>query len=459
MQSLYKKLGLIIFLVICAGIIALPSQPTQVSFQGKNFTLPFVSPRINTVIFGTPVYKEFTLKKGLDIQGGMQVVLEADMSQIPELDRREALDSAREVILRRVDLFGIAEPNVQTSIQGQTYRLLVELPGVSDPQQALELVGTTAQLDFQLLKETQIASESADVTESTVPQTVLEPTGLTGKQLKKTSVQFDPQTGEPTVALAFNEEGTKLFADITQNNLGAPLGIFIDQSIVMAPVIQVPILTGEAVISGGFTVDTAKQLSIQLNAGALPVPITVLEQRTIGASLGEQSVLLSVRAGVIGLLAVCIFMIAFYGIKGIFSAITLLMYAVFTAAVYKLVGITLTLPGIAGLLLSIGMAVDANILVYERMKEELRSGKDPDRALELGFGRAWDSIKDANIATIVTSLILINPLNLAFLNTSGLVRGFGVTLLFGVLISLFTGVFVSRVLLRLFYKPKAIRNS
>lgn len=452
MQSLYKKLLFIVVLVVIAGVLALPSQPTTVAFQGREYTLPFTSPKINTVIFGTPISKEFVLKKGLDIQGGMQVVLQADISQIPELDRKEALDSAREVIIRRVDLYGIAEPNVQTSIQGQAYRLLVELPGVTDPQQALDLVGTTAQLDFQLLKQTQVASDSA------VPETVLEPTGLTGKQLKKTSVQFDPQTGEPTVSLAFNEEGTKLFAEITQNNIGANLGIFIDQGLVMAPTIQVPILTGEAVITGGFTVETAKQLSIQLNAGALPVPITVLEQRTIGASLGEKSVLLSVRAGIIGLLAVCLFMIVFYGIKGIFSAITLLMYAILTAAVYKLVGVTLTLPGIAGLLLSIGMAVDANILVFERMKEELRGGRDPDRALELGFGRAWDSIKDANVATIVTSLILINPLSFGFLNTSGLVRGFGITLLFGVLISLFTGVFVSRVLLRLFYKPKAINN-
>lgn len=448
MKSGYKKLFFIFFIVLFCGIIALPNTPQKLTLLDREYTIPLTSPKINTTIFGQSVSKEFILKKGLDIQGGMQVVLEADMSQIPEVDRQEALNSAREIIIRRVDLYGIAEPNVQTVVQGNTYRLLVELPGIRDAQEALQLVGTTAQLDFQLIKETAIATDSAEAT----PSAFLEPTGLTGKQLQKTTVQFDPQTGEPVVALTFNAEGSTLFGKITENNIGVPLGIFIDQGLIMAPVIQVPILSGQAIISGDLTIDDAKQLSIQLNAGALPVPITVLEQRTIGASLGEQSIKQSVRAGVIGLLAVSIFMITFYGVKGIFSTVCLIIYAVITAAIYKLIGVTLTLPGIAGLLLSIGMAVDANILVFERMKEELRSGRKPEQALELGFGRAWDSIKDANIATIITSLILINPLNFSFLNTSGLVRGFGITLLLGVLISLFTGVFVSRTLLRLFYK-------
>lgn len=454
MQSLHKKLIFICLLVATATLFALPQTPPTFNLAGRQITLPLKAPVINFTLGQNQVYKEFTLKKGLDIQGGMQVVLEADMSSIPETDRRTALDSAREIILRRVDLYGIAEPNVQTAVTGNTYRLLVELPGVTDPQQALQLVGTTAQLDFQLIKQAPLATDSAELTQENV---TLEPTGLTGSQLEKTSVQFDPQTGEPTVLLSFNEEGRILFAEITENNIGLPLGIFIDQSIVMAPVIQVPILDGQAVITGGFTVDDAKQLSVQLNAGALPVPITVLEQRNIGASLGEQSIQQSVRAGIIGLLLVSVFMITMYGLKGLFSTICLVIYAVITAAIYKIMGITLTLPGIAGLLLSIGMAVDANILVFERVKEELRIGREPTRALELGFGRAWDSIKDANIATIVTALILINPLNLAVLNTSGLVRGFGITLLLGVLISLFTGVFVSRVLLRLFYSPKPLK--
>jgi len=203
-------------------------------------------------------------------------------------------------------------------------------------------------------------------------------------------------------------------------------------------------------MTGGFDVEEAKQLSIQLNAGALPVPIQILEQRTIGANLGEESIKQSVFAGLVGLGLVIIFMILNYGFHGSVAALALVIYSILTIAAYKILGVTLTLPGIAGLLLSIGMAVDANILIFERFKEEFRVGHSYANSLELGFGRAWESIKDANLATIITALVLINPLNLDFLNRSGLVRGFGVTLLVGVLLSLFTGVVVSRTLLRVF---------
>ena len=218
----------------------------------------------------------------------------------------------------------------------------------------------------------------------------------------------------------------------------------------MAPVIQSSILTGQATITGGFAIEEAQQLSVQLNAGALPVPISVLELRTLGASLGEESVTKSIQAGVIGIGLVMLFMIMYYGMQGFVASVALVIYAIFTLALYKIIGITLTLPGIAGLILSIGMAVDANILIFERMKEELRKGKPFAHAMELGFGKAWDSIKDANIITIFTSLVLINPMEFSFLNTSGLVRGFGITLLIGVLLGLFTGVVVTRTLMRLF---------
>lgn len=232
--------------------------------------------------------------------------------------------------------------------------------------------------------------------------------------------------------------------------MGEVLGIFIDEAPVMLPSISSPILTGQGVITGGFTLDDAKQLAIQLNAGALPAPISVLEQRTIGASLGEASVRQSVMAGLVGLGLVALFMIFNYGLHGAVATLALMSYAALTVALYKVMAVTLTLPGIAGLLLSIGMAVDANILIFERFKEEFKAGHTYSNALELGFGRAWESIKDANFTTILTALVLINPLNVEFLNRSGLVRGFGVTLLIGVLLSLFTGVVVSRNLLRLF---------
>ncbi len=209
-------------------------------------------------------------------------------------------------------------------------------------------------------------------------------------------------------------------------------------------------MTGEATITGGFTIDQAKQLAIQLNAGALPVPISVLESRTLGASLGSLSVAQSIQAGIVGLMLVMVFMVLYYGAKGVVASVALVMYAAFTLALYKIIGVTITLPGIAGLLLSIGMALDANILIFERMKEELVKGTAFARAMELGFGKAWDSIKDANSITIFTALVLINPMNFSFLNTSGMVRGFGITLLIGVLLGLFTGIVVTRTLMRLF---------
>lgn len=442
-----KPLGrylLILLLTIIAGVISLPPK-LDLDIPVINKTITVGSPRFSYNRDGQPVIVDFQFKQGLDIQGGMQIVLDADMTDIPEEDRMQALDSAREVILRRVDLYGIAEPVVQTSIGGDNYRLVVELPGVKDPDQALALVGQTAQLDFQLV---QTLAATASATEQ--QQVELISTGLTGKELQKASVQFNPQTGQPEVAIQFNEDGTQLFGQITEEHTNELLAISLDGSVIMAPRISQAIYGGQATINGLSGVDEAKQLSIQLNAGALPVPISVLEQRVIGPSLGAASVQQSVMAGLIGLALVMLFMILYYGLAGVLASLALLVYSLLTIAIYKIIGVTVTLPGIAGLLLSIGMAVDANILIFERMKEELRLGKPFERAMELGFGRAWDSIKDANVTTILTSLILMNPLNFSFLNTSGLVRGFGITLLIGVVLGLFTGVVVTRTFLRLF---------
>jgi preprotein translocase subunit SecD len=380
----------------------------------------------------------------------MQVVLQAEMNEIAAEDKETALEASREIISKRVDLYGISEPSIQTSRVEDQYRLIVELPGVTDPQQALDLVGRTAQLEFKLQREL-TEEEMIEATQSaTVWLNAFEETGLTGKQLKRAQMQFDPQTSKPVISLEFNEDGRELFADISKNNIGEVLAIFIDESPVAMPSISTAILDGRAVMTGAFTVDEAKSLAIQLNAGALPVNIKVLEQKTVGASLGDASIEKSVRAGVIGLALVMAFMWLYYGWLGFVANISLLIYAVLTIALYKVLGVVLTLPGIAGLILTIGMAVDANILIFERMKEELRAGHPYKRAMELGFGRAWDSIKDANLASILTALVLINPLNLSFLNTSGLVKGFGVTFLLGTVLSLFTGVVVSRLLLRAF---------
>ncbi|HOZ03361.1 MAG TPA: protein translocase subunit SecD [Candidatus Woesebacteria bacterium] len=459
-QKAKKRLFWIFLAAAIAVVIAFPIKvERQFGFQilGTD-TVKIDTSKINLQLFGKTITQEFEYKMGLDIRGGMQVVLEADMSAIAEGDRDSALESARAVILRRVDYYGITEPSVQTARFGESYRLIIELPGVEDPQEALNLVGQTAQLEFALIKQVPLpettpedTEDSESASQSAQAQDVsIEPIGLTGAELRRSTLVFDPNTGEPQVQLEFNSEGRQIFADTTSQNTGGILGIFLDGAVLMMPQISVPIMDGLAVITGQFTVEEAKQLSIQLNAGALPIPIKVLEQRNIGASLGQAAVDQSLKAGLIGLAAVGVFMILLYGKKGIVANVALMIYAVFTLALYKIMGVTLSLPGIAGLILSIGMAVDANILIFERMKEELRKGKPAVLAMELGFGRAWDSIKDANLATIFTALILINPLNFTFLNSSGMVRGFGMTLLIGVLLGLFTGVVVTRSLVRVF---------
>jgi preprotein translocase subunit SecD len=438
-KSLLRPLFLIFLLTIFAGFIALPDQLAN-----------FKKPKIDFYFLGKHIYKDYQLRKGLDIQGGMQVILEAEMDNIPSEDKALALESTREIIAKRVDLYGISESSIQTSKANEQSRLIIELPGISDPAQALELVGQTALLEFKLQRELS-QEEMIEATRS--PQIWLDSftdTGLTGKQLKKSQAQLDPQTSKPVISLEMNEEGRELFAKVTKEHVNEVLAIFVDGIPIMRPVISTPILDGRAVINGDFSVEEAKNLAIQLNAGALPVNIKVLEQKSIGASLGDESIQKSVKAGIIGLTLVLIFMILYYGSLGFVASISLIIYAVLTIALYKILGVVLTLPGIAGLILTIGMAVDSNILIFERMKEELRVGHPYARAMELGFGRAWDSIKDANLASILTALVLINPLNFSFLNTSGMVKGFGLTFLIGTILSLFTGVTVSRLLLRAF---------
>lgn len=449
-SSLVRRMIFIGFLTFLAAWLALPtSLPVRFKFGSWQLERVVQIPPLTFSLFGKQISNTTPIKLGLDLQGGMQVVLKAEMADIAPEDREDALLAAEEIIRRRVDLYGVNEPVIQTSRSGDEYRLIVELPGIDNPQEALDLVGRTAQLEFRLEGET---PEQVDPAQPVfiINEQQFHATLLTGKELSKANVQFDQNTGEPLIGLQFNDEGSQVFAQITTDNVGKRLGIFIDGMPVTLPQISGPIPNGQAVITGGFTLDQAKQLAIQLNAGALPVPITVLEQRTIGASLGESSIQRSVFAGLVGLGLVVFFMILNYGFHGLVAGLALTIYAVLTVALYKTMGVTLTLPGIAGLLLSVGMAVDANILIFERFKEEFRLGHAYRNALELGFGRAWASIKDANLATILTALVLINPLNLEWLARSGLVRGFGITLLIGVLLSLFTGVVVSRNLLRLF---------
>lgn len=416
-----RTLALIIFLALLAAI------PAAGGFfwEGKG----------EVQLFNRSFPYDFTLRRGLDLQGGLQLVLEAEMVDVPSAGRAQALESARAVVERRVDFLGVAEPTVQTSRLGESYRIIVELPGVTNVEEALALVGATAQLDFREAKGDNFI-----------------PAGLTGKDLERATLEFDNTTGNPQIGLKFTAEGARKFEEITARNIGQPLAIFLDEAILSAPTVQDKISGGQAVITGTFTLAEARLFVAQLNAGALPTPISVLERRQIGPTLGVQELGKSVGAGLIGLALVVFFMIGNYGRLGILAATALAIYGVLTLAVYKLVPVTLTLSGIAGFILSVGMAVDANILVFERIKEERRWGKDLKTAMELGFGRAWDSIRDANLATLATVFILFNPFNWSFLVTSGMVRGFALTLGLGVLISLFTGVLVTRTLVRVFYR-------
>ena len=416
----------------------------------KEFSFNLPRPRINFRLGKSVIARDLNFKRGLDLSGGMQVTLLADMEKIDKSQRQTALDSVRSVISRRVDLYGVSEASVKTSVAADQYRLVVELPGIDKPQEALTLIGQTASLTFATpVFATNPASPSAE------PQLVnFAPSDLTGDDLSAAAVTFETSDRQPAVSLKFKPSGQEKFAKLTKEFIGKPVAILLDQSILSAPTVQSEITSGDAIITGKFTIDEAKFLATQLNAGVLPVPIKILSQKNISATLGNASLNQSLIAGGIGLAIVAAFMCLYYGWMGFISVIGLLIYGLITAALYRLIPVTLTLPGVAGFILSVGMAVDSNILIFERYREEIRAGRPSAIALELGFGRAWNSIKDANLATIITGLILFNPLEWSFLNTSGSVRGFALTLVLGILISLFTGIVVTRTLLRLFYKPK-----
>lgn len=401
---------------------------------------------------GIPWRKEWKTQLGLDLSGGTHLGLEADMTGVNAEDRASALESAKEVIERRVNFFGVSEPIVQTAKSGDAYRVIVELPGVTNVDQATSMIGQTAKLEFREFITEPSASEAGFVF-PTLGTT--KPVDITGKDLKRALVTFSTQTGEPEVGLEFNAEGAKKFADVTQRLVGKSLAIFLDDLPLTWPRVNTAITDGNARITGGFSQEGAKILALQLNAGALPIPVKVVEKRTVGASLGAESVAKSVSAGFIGLAIVAVFMIAQYGWLGLIADAALLMYGLLSLALFRFIPITLTLPGIAGFILSIGMAVDSNILIFERFKEEKQRGLPWRMAMETAFGKAWDSIRDANFTTLITCLILFNPGNWDFLPSSGLVRGFAVTLFFGVLVSLFTGIVATRTFIRVLYKESS----
>lgn len=421
-----------IMLITLAVLVSLwANLPGQIKIQKLTWNRPQLS-------LGK-FQRDLNLHLGLDLQGGVHIVYQADVSKLPVADRSAAVDSTRANIERRINLLGVAEPLIQTSKVGDEHRIIIELAGVTDINEAINLIGQTAQLEF---RESMVATPSA--------ATDFKSTGLTGADLQRAVVQFssgqaNALSGNPSVGLEFTADGGKKFAKITSRNIGKPLAVFLDEKIVTAPNVGNAITDGKAIITGNFTVDEAKKLVIQLNAGALPVPIKIVEQRSVGATLGNESISKSLFAGAVGLLIVCLFMIANYGLKGILADLALVLYVFLSLAVIKIVPITLTLAGIAGLILSIGMAVDANILIFERIKEEMGWGRPRRVAIELGFHRAWNSIRDSNVSSLMTAGIL-------FWFGSGSVRGFALTLIVGILVSLFSAITVTKFLLNLIYR-------
>jgi preprotein translocase subunit SecD len=407
-----KNPGLVLFSIIVVAIVA----------------AVFVYP-------AGPVGKWQPWRLGLDLVGGSHLVYEVDLSQVQSEDHDSVLNGLRDVIERRVNLFGVSEPQVFIGKSGGNSQLIVELAGISNISDAIRQIGETPLLDFREVEDEGTSTEFIA-------------TNLTGRYISGARLEFNPTTQAPQVAISFNDEGGKIFEQMTAANVGKQIGIFLDGQLIEAPTVQQQISGGQAVITGRFTLTQARELVQRFNAGALPAPINLVNQRTVSPTLGIDSMRKGIIAGAIGTILVMIFMVLYYGLFGVFSALALLIYIPITLGIFKLIPITLTLAGLAGFILTIGMAVDANILIFERIKEETKRGLPYAAAIEEGFRRAWSSIRDSNVSTIITAAIL-------YYFTSSFIKGFALTLLIGVLVSMFSAISVTRTFLRVFSKDNA----
>ena len=441
MQQRDIRLLIVIVIVAAAAVwVSLPSNPG-----------------IHLKLGDRQIDYDIYVHQGLDLQGGMEVLLEA----VPvegETITAESMESVRAIVENRVNGLGVTEPIVQAV---GTNRILVQLPGIDDPEAAAEMIKTTGQMEWVDTGDTYLApgtviatdlgtagataaEQSTTTTGETTTGEKVYHTVLTGKHLKNASVAFD-QSNQPVISFELDKEGADIFAAHTAANTNKYLAIVLDKEVISCPRIQTAIPDGKGQITGSFTVEEAQAMVLQLRYGALPVPLTIVDMRSVGPTLGQESVNKSVRAGAIGLCIVLLFMLIYYRLPGLLADLALIIYALVTLSLYKLIPVTLTLPGIAGFLLSVGMAADANILIFERMREELRAGRTLERAIDAGFQRAWTSILDSNISTWITCAILW-----FFGNSFGasVVKGFAVTLAIGVFVSMFTAVTVTRTFVR-----------
>ena len=402
---------------------------------------------------GNGIFGRDEFKLGLDLRGGSHLVYSIDLTKKdPAQTDADVIEGVKNKIERRVNAYGVTEPIVQTIRNERGSFVLVQLPGVKDIDEALNLIGQTAELDFRELVVDENGNPVLD--EEGKEQWVIakakgsdgEERELAGKYLKPNAqVALTPQTNAPEVAFEWNSEGAILFEQITQRNLQKPLGIFLDNQLISAPKVQA-VIKEKGVITG-LNLEEAKTLAIQLNSGSLDVPLTLVERRDIGATLGEDSLRKSLMAGIIGSAMVVLFMIAYYRFSGLMACLALVVFVVLNLAIFKLIPVVLTLPGIAGFIVSIGMGVDGNVLVAERLKEELRRGRTLGAAIEEGFRQSWSAILDANVTVFIACAVLY-----WLGNTFGnfLVIGFATTLFIGTALSMFTQVVVTRTFLRTF---------
>ncbi|OGZ85416.1 MAG: protein-export membrane protein SecD [Candidatus Staskawiczbacteria bacterium RIFOXYC1_FULL_38_18] len=459
-QKYYIFIGVVI-LAVLAGIFAYPNYFNK----GTDF--------LNSKMGWTfPHFWEKPYVLGLDLQGGVQLVYRADLSSVD--DKTGSMTGLRDVIERRVNMFGVSEPVIE--IQGQD-KLVVELPGVTNVSQAIEMIGQTPYLEFDeqrteaeskpildKIKEVQDAQAKKEDYKKikdwqlATQNPYFKPTELTGKYLTKATVIFDPVTVKPQIQLKFNDEGAKIFEEVTGRNINKPLAIFLDGASIVdtsgdgkidaqdlyAPNVQNKITGGTAVITGDLNTQTANTIASRLNSGALPVKIgSPISQETVGPTLGSVSLQKSLTAGLYGLLAIVIFMVVFYRLPGLLASVALVIYVALVLSIFKLIPVTLTLAGIGGFILSIGMAVDANILIFARMKEEIKQGKGLAQAIDEGFKRAWPSIRDSNFNSLIVCAIL-------FTFATSFIKGFALTLSLGIIASLLSAIFITRIFLMVF---------
>ncbi|HWR40968.1 MAG TPA: protein translocase subunit SecD [Patescibacteria group bacterium] len=366
-----------------------------------------------------------SIKQGLDLQGGTHVVMQAEDTPEAKVDE-DAMQRVAKILERRVNELGLTEPIIQR--QGDR-RIIVELPGVKDPEKAIEMLGQTALLEFQ------------DESGATV---------MTGKDLKDAKAQID-QSNQHLVALEFSDEGAKKFASLTMQNVGRKISILLDKKVLTSPTVQEAITGGKAVITGNRSMDEAQRLAILLRSGALPVKVEIMETRTVGPTLGQDSKDKSMQAFVIGIVAIVVFMLLFYRLSGLVANISLVLYVLLLLVAMKMLNATLTLPGIAGIILSMGMAVDANVLIFERFKEEYRSGKTLRAAMDAGFNRAFATILDSNVTTLLAAVVL-------FFLGAGPIKGFAITLGLGIILSMFTAITVTRFMLKMLMNANLVKS-